>query len=557
MSDPVADLILRGAAVYTVSKDQPWAEAVAVQDGRILAVGSDGDIRNLSSPKTQVVDLDGGMILPGFQDSHCHPPAGGLERLQCDLNDINDRTGYLRTTKDYAEGNPEVEWIRGGGWYLAMFPGGTPTAAELDAVVSDRPVFLTNRDGHGAWANSKALELAGVTRDTPDPADGRIERDAAGNPSGTLHEGAMDLVHRIMPKLDPKGLAEGLMIAQRYLHSLGITAWQDAIVGDDQWGDTLQIYREAAERGDLTARVVGALWWDHNRGEDQIEEFAEFRGLGAGRFRPTSVKIMQDGILENFTGAVIDPYLDPCGVAGCGHDKEGRGISFVDPQALKGYVTRLDREGFQVHFHAIGDRAVREALDSLEAARVANGANDNRHHIAHIQVIHPDDLPRFALLGVTANCQPLWAALDPQMVDLTLPFLGPEREAWQYPFGSLKRSGARLAFGSDWSVSSPDPLEEIDIAVNRSEPDTPGPREPWLPDERVDLTAAIEAFTMGTAYVNHLDDSTGSIEPGKFADLAVVDRNLFEEDQERISEAKVILTMVEGEVVHSTGQVQG
>lgn len=550
-----ADALLIGS-VYTVDPATPRAEALAISNGRILAVGSVADLAAYRGPSTEVMDFSGRSILPGFQDSHVHTPAGGVDRFQCDLSECLDGTAYLGVIEAYAKAHPEVEWIRGGGWYMADFPGGTPTKDAVDSILPDRPMFLTNRDGHGAWVNSKALQLAGIDRHTPDPVDGRIERDASGEPSGTLHEGAMDLVVPLMPEYTREDLERGLLEGQRYLHSLGVTAWQDAIVGSDQWGQTQDIYAEASRRGDLTAKVVGAIWWDHHRGEEQIEELLDVRRrTRSGHFNATSVKIMQDGVLENGTGAMIDPYVDPCGSAGCGHDKDNRGMSFVDPEALKGYVTRLDAEGFQVHFHAIGDRAVREALDAIEAARRANGANDNRHHIAHIQVVHPEDLPRFAALDVVANCQPLWAANDAQMVDLTIPFLGPERAAWQYPFESLRRSGARLAFGSDWSVSSPDPLLEMDIAVNRSEPD--GNPEPLLPNERVSLDTAIEAFTMGSAYVNHLEEVTGSIEVGKFADLAVVDRDLFDPDIRRTSEAKVVLTMVEGDVVYEAGEQDG
>ena len=561
--DAPTDLILRGGRVFTANPAQPWADAVAIRGGRIAAVGPEEEIGTFAGAKSQVFDLPGRLVLPGFQDSHCHPPAGGLERSQCNLNDIHDRQEYLRVIERYAGANPDVPWIRGGGWYMPVFPGGTPRREDLDAVVPERPALLTNRDGHGAWANSRALQMAGVTADTPDPGDGRIERDPDGSPSGTLHEGAMDLVERVMPKTTREELAKGLMVAQEYLHSFGITSWQDAIVGSDMWGDTLDVYLDAARSGALTARVVGALWWERTQGEEQVEGLLESRARGsAGRFKATSVKIMQDGVLENGTGGMLEPYLDPCGVEGCGHDRTNRGMSFVDPEALKGYVTRLDREGFQVHFHAIGDRAVRECLDAVEAAVTANGPNDNRHHIAHIQVIHPDDLPRFARLGVVANCQPLWAELDAQMVDLTIPFLGPERSAWQYPFASLHRSGARLAFGSDWSVSSPNPLEEIDIAVNRSgPPDTPGATpdsmETWLPEECLDLATAIEAFTIGSAFVNHLDDVTGSIEVGKYADMAVVDRDLFDPGVGRISDARVILTLAEGETVFLGPEVSG
>lgn len=544
------DVVFTGGAVYTVDRSRTWAQAVAVKGGRIVRVGTDESVADLIGPKTEVHDLHGRMLLPGFQDAHIHPPAGGLEMLECKLNEAYTREGYERIVAEYASGHPGGEWIRGGGWSMDSFPGGTPTKEILDRIVPDRPVYLPNRDGHGAWVNSRALELAGITRETPDPPDGRIERDGAGEPSGTLHEGAMDLVDRVMPPVTEAEWEEGLRVAQQYLHSLGITAWQDAIVGGPY--DTLGAYTATAGREALTARVVGSLWWDRHRGEEQIDELMAKRDRSSvGRFRATTVKIMQDGVIEDFTAGVLDPYLGRDGTP-----TSNRGMSFVDPELLKASVTKLDAEGFQVHIHAIGERAVREALDGLEAARAANGANDHRHHIAHIQVVHPDDIPRFNDLGVVANAQPLWATLEGQMVNLTIPFLGPERSGWQYPFASLVRSGARLAFGSDWSVSSPNPMWEMAIAVHRKEPrryaDMAGERateEAFLPDERVDLATAIHAFTMGSAYVNHLDDVTGSIEVGKEADLVVVDRNLFDLSLDELADAKVQLTMVAGEPV--------
>jgi predicted amidohydrolase YtcJ len=450
----------------------------------------------------------------------------------------------------YAEAHPDREWILGGGWSMDVFPGGTPTKDLLDAVVPDRIVFLPNRDGHSAWVNSRALEVAGVTSATLDPADGRIERDAAGEPSGTLHEGAADLVGDVAPASTPDEVYAGLLEGQRYLHSLGITAWQDAIVSTGTWMDNYPAYLRAGDNGDLTARVVGALWWDRDRGEEQIPDLVALRERGrTGRFAATSVKIMQDGVCETFTAAVLEPYLDADG-----EPTDRRGISFVDPEALKGYVTTLDRLGFQVHFHALAERAVRESLDAIEAALLANGPSDHRHHLAHLQVVHPDDIPRFRRLRAVANAQPLWAAHEPQMDDLTIPFLGEPRWRWQYPFGSLVRSGAGLAMGSDWSVSSPDPLEEIHVAVNRvmapTYPYGNGNAEVFLPEERLDLATAIAAFTMGSAYVNHLEDVTGSIEVGKYADLAVIDRDLFAHPVEEIANAQVDATFVEGVAVY-------
>ncbi|EPR75889.1 putative metal-dependent glycoprotease [Leifsonia rubra CMS 76R] len=550
-----ADLVFTGGAIFTATGGEPTPGSVAVRDGRIVAVSagaaapsSDADIQALIGPDTEVVELDGKLLSPGFQDAHVHAVWGGLDLIRCDLALDSTRDQYLTRIRNYAVANPELEWILGGGWNMAAFPGGTPTASDLDTAVDDRPAFIPNRDGHGAWVNSRALKRAGITRDTPDPADGRIERDADGNPTGTLHEGAMSLVNRLLPETSPEDYARALMIGQKYLHSLGVTAWQDAILGGyGDAGDATPAYMEAAHSGVLTARVVGALWWDRTRGPEQIPELVLRRKNNvAGRFAATTVKVMQDGVAENFTAAMLEPYLD-----GCGHHTDNSGISFVDAQQLISNVTELDALGFQVHFHAIGDRAVRECLDAIEAARAINGPNDNRHHIAHLQVVHPDDVPRFAQLGVTANMQSLWAALEPQMVDLTLPFLGDPRSSWQYPWGDLHRAGTHLASGSDWSVSSPDPMAAIHVAVNRiaAPGHEEGNYEAFLPEQSLDLLTAMTAYTAGSAHTNHLDE-TGTIEVGKFADLVVLDRNPFTGPVEEIGLTRTEQTFVEGERVY-------
>ncbi len=499
------------------------------------------------------------MLLPGFIDSHIHASAGGLSRIRCDLSEAHSLGDYLATVRGYAERNPAAPWITGGGWSMDVFPGGVPRKEDLDRAVPDRPVFLANRDLHAAWVNSRALALAGVDASTPDPADGRIERDARGEPSGTLQEGAMGLVERVMPGPGLDEQVAGISEAQRYLHALGITGWQEAIVGDYAVvPDCFEAYLEAERRGLLTARVVGALWWQRGAGIGQLDGLMDRRAraaeagrTGPGSFRATSVKIMQDGVCENFTASMLAPYLDAHG-----HATAGAGASYFDPQELKAAVTAIDARGFQVHFHAIGDRAVRETLDAVEAALVANGPGHGRHHVSHLQVVHPDDLPRFRELSVMANCQPLWACYEPQMTELTLPFLGPERAGWQYPFGSLSRSGAQLCFGSDWPVSSADPLWEMHTAVNRTvAPGYPyagdGGEEPFLPSERIDLATALAAFTIGSAYVNHAELETGSIEVGKQADLVVLDRNLFGHPADEIALAQVDLTIVNGAVVHA------
>ncbi|KAB1886664.1 amidohydrolase family protein [Microbacterium maritypicum] len=550
MTVTYADLVftggVRGGRVFLSDAARSTARAVAVTAGRISAVGH--DVSALIGPDTEVVDLDGGLLVPGFQDAHVHPVWGGLDMLRCDLSALATREEYLARIAEYAAEHPDDEWILGGGWQMSAFPGGTPTAADLDSVLPDRPAFLPNRDGHGAWVNSRALALAGITRDTADPADGRIERDAGGAPSGTLHEGAMGLVNRLLPVEVPERLVEALLQGQRHLHSYGVTAWQDAIVGTEYGdaGDPLPAYLSAAASGALTGRVVGSLWWDRSRGLEQIDDIVARRDAGTvGRFRARSVKIMQDGVAENFTAAMLEPYCD-----GHGHPREDSGISFVEPELLKEAATRLDALGFTLHFHAIGDRAVRECLDAVEAALVRNGPRGNRHHISHIQVVHPDDIPRFRALDVTANMQMLWATLEPQMVDLTIPFLGEQRSTWQYPFGDLLRSGATLAAGSDWSVSTPNPLAAIHVAVNRRSAPTEweGDYEAFLPEQAIDLATALVAYTAGSARVNHLDD-TGTIAVGMRADLALLDRDPFEHPAEEIGLTEVRGTWVEGERV--------
>ncbi|NEA71829.1 amidohydrolase [Streptomyces sp. SID13588] len=563
-----ADTVFVGGRVFTGTSSAPIDAAVAVGGGRILAVSDETSVRALADGDTEVVDLAGGLLVPGFQDAHMHPAVAGVQMLRCDLSEERSVEGYLAVVAEYAKANPDADWISGGGWSMDVFPGGTPTREMLDAIVPDRPVLLSNRDGHGARVNSLALRLAGVDRDTPDPVDGRIEREPDGTPAGTLQEGAVGLVGAHLPVATPDEALAGLLVAQEYLFSLGVTTWQDAMIGVFPGNpDNFDVYVRAAGEGSLQARVVGALWWDRERGLEQLPELEERRRTGqVGRFNATTVKIMQDGIAENFTAGLLEPYLDHCGCA-----TDNSGLSFVDPQLLDDAVRVLDEAGFQIHFHALGDRAVREALDALAGAKAANGTNDNRHHLAHLQLIHPDDLGRFAELGAAANIQALWAAHEPQMDELTIPFLGSERAALQYPFGDLLRAGARLVAGSDWSVSSPNPMWGIHVAVNRAVPaEAPNapqahdaaedvhssdsstaqePAKPFYPEQALTLAQALTAYTAGSAWVNHLDDVTGTVEVGKYADLVVLDRDPFERPALELAETRVLRTYIDGRLV--------
>ncbi|WP_395694143.1 amidohydrolase [Nocardioides sp.] len=519
--------------------------SVVVEGDRIVSIVPEdaGSLSGLGRD-VEVVDLAGGLLLPGFTDAHVHPIQGGLERMRCDLSELGTREEYLAAIRAYADSHPDAPWILGGGWAMPAFPGGTPTAADLDTVVPDRPVFLPNRDHHGAWVNARALELAGVDEHTPDPPDGRIERDADGRPSGTLHEGATALVARHLPRTTGAEYYAALLAGQSYLHSVGVTSWQDAIVGAySGMDDPASTYERAVASGELRSHVVGALWWDRRLGTDQVGELAARRAaMTGGRFRATTVKIMQDGVAENGTAAMLSPYLDPCG-----HPTDNSGHSFLTADAIRDAVRALDAAGFQVHVHAIGDRGVREALDAFEGSDPAL-----RHHVAHLQVVHPDDVPRFAQLGVAANLQMLWACLDDQMVDLTLPVLGEERSRRQYPFGDLHRAGARLVAGSDWPVSTPDPLQAVEVAVTRSER---GGRGALLPEQALGLATALAAYTSGSAWVNGRGpgdaQTAGVLRPGAVADLVVVDRDPFAGPAEEIGSARVVSTWIEGSPVYT------
>jgi predicted amidohydrolase YtcJ len=512
--------------------------AVVVRDGMVeavLPVGAD-------VPRGDVVDLAGGLLTPGFTDAHVHAVQGGLELLRCDLSGLERGEDYLSAVAAYADAHPGLEWITGGGWSMSAFPGGTPTKEDLDAVVPDRPVFLPNRDHHGAWVNSRALALAGVDRSTPDPSDGYFERDADGNPTGTLHEGAMHAVARLLPETTGADLRDALLAAQSHLQALGVTGWQDAIVGDYAgMTDPGPTYAAAARAGDLTAHVVGALWWDRDRDVEQIADLVARReAYTHGRFRATSVKVMQDGVPENGTAAMSAPYLDRCG-----HATTNAGHSFVDPVVFRRAAPALAAAGFQIHVHAIGDAAVTETLDALET--IGPDTGDLRHHVAHLQFVRPEDRGRFGRLGVAANLQSLWACLDDQMVDLVLPAVGPDRACWQYPWADLLAGGARLVSGSDWPVSTPDPWQALHVAVNRAQPGDG--REQLLPEQSLTLASALSSYTAGSAWVNHRDDA-GVVEPGRTADLVTHDRDPFQRPPEEIHATRVTGTWVGGSAVY-------
>jgi len=533
---PPADLVLRTGRIYTLDDARTWAEALAIDDGRIVFVGPNAGVDAFVGPETRFVDLEGKMVLPGFHDSHVHPVSGGVELGQCNLNGLSTREGLFAAIEECAARTPDEEWLVGGGWDLPLFPGASPHRSELDRLSPDQPAYLSSADGHSTWVNSRALDIGGIDATTPDPPNGRIERDPkTGEPTGTLRESASALVSKHLPPLGPEDYAEGLKRALRMANGFGITSLIEASARDR----TLEAYAALARSGELTARVRVSLTVDESKDESQVDELVEMRArYQAEGIRADAAKIFADGVIESGTAALLEPYVD------FGH----RGELNFKQEVLNRLVARLDKEGFQIHVHAIGDRAIRASLDAFEKARAANGPRDSRHHISHIELFHPDDIPRFRSLGVVANFQPLWAFADTYITDLTEPQLGPERSRWLYPIKSLKDSGAVLAAGSDWSVSSMNPLDAVQVAVTRRDLRAPeGPS--WIPEERVDLDTILAAYSRGGAYVQHQEALTGSLEVGKRADVIVLEKNLFEVPETEFHRVKVLLTLLDGNEV--------
>ena len=548
-----ADLIVHNATIYTVNPDQPWASAVAIKEGQIIYVGDDHGAQELVDSETQTLNLHGRMMLPGFHDIHVHPVESGVLYQQCVLFDIRGVPKLLDKVKECALANPDDEWIVGGGWTLDNFiPTGLPDKKLLDDIVPDRPVSLKSSDGHSLWVNSKALEFAGIDATTPDPENGRIDRYPNSNePSGSVQEdSAIMLVADHEPPLTSDDLINGLKYSRDLFHSYGITGIQDALLklepGDGYYG--LDAYNQLDARDELNLHVVAALFWENTVPlTQQLPKFLHARKQQPtdGNVKATAIKIWQDGVIEAQTAALLEPYSD--------RSDGFRGDLQNPPDDLNKAVIALDAANFQIHFHAIGDRAIRVSLDALEHAQKANGSRDGRHHLSHIQLFDPGDIPRFADLNVVANFQPLWAIQDSYITDLTWPRLGEERSKWLYPIGTMQRSGARVGFGSDWYVTSVNPLDGIETAVTRLDPN--GLTDvPLGVGEEITLAEAIENYTINGAYVNFLDDQAGSIEAGKQADLVILDKNLFAIPAQEINETKVIATLFAGCLVYTSSE---
>lgn len=542
------DRVLQGGKVY-LDSDQTWAEAVAIKDGEIVFVGSNEDVQQFIGVDTELTDLAGRLLMPGFHDAHIHTSFGGAMLTGCSLEGIDTVEATLDKISACAQSS-DKEWLMVENFDLSLFGVNGPDKALIDNIVSDRPVVVGAADGHNMWVNSKALEMANITSATAQPNNGVIEHYDNGEPSGTLRESARDLMTAVAPAPTEEELKRSALVAVRAMNEVGITSVIDAWSG----AADIEAFQSLAEDGDLSVRVNAALAYGF--GDmfilDKPKVYEEILNNRASyardRFRINTVKLFADGVLEGETAAMVDPYL---------LENPHRGNLTFSEALMIDIVTELDAMGVQVFTHAIGDGAVRATLNAIEHARKKNGVSDLRHHISHLQLVHPDDIKRFAELDAVANFQALWAYPDEYITELNLPVVGQERVNRMYPIKSILDTGAVVVGGSDWNVSSMNPLEAIETAILRSDAINNGSNASNDPKhsavlneaERVDLRTMVRAYTSAAAWSMHQEDLTGTIEVGKRADLIVLDKNIFDLDTALISEAKVMMTLVDGETV--------
>ena len=535
------DTAFINGGIYNSDEFHTWSEALGIDDGLIVIVGSNDEVRELIGNKTNVIDLQDKMLMPSFHDGHAHVEYGGRDKIGCR---INGRSSSMSTRQQLNECAKNLnlkkdEWLTGGGWELFDFPDGNPSSEILDEIFGDRAVFLSDAFGHNGWVSSKALEIAGINSATLDPPNGKIVRDPiTGKATGTLRDSAMYLILEWLPKLTVKQQYEALILGIKEANKFGITAFIEP--GVDQ--RRARLYKNLEDNEDLTARVMLALSPINSLpgsvGSELFDLLAEREQYRGRYLNPDSVKIYIDGVIETQTSNMLEPYNDG-----------SNSPPFYNQTELDELFQRLDEMKVQIHTHAIGDGAIRNALDAYEYAFLENGPNDNRHLIVHLQLIDDEDHSRFGELGVAANFQCLWCYPDPY-IGFAEDAVGEDRVQKFYPVRSMQKAGALLVGGSDWNVTSLNPLEAIETAIRRQDPYTmTGPT--LGQNEEVDLYTALDMYTRNAAYVMRLEDKTGTIEVGKRADLIVLDRNLFEIPVTEISEAKVLLTLMNGREVYN------
>lgn len=534
-----ADILLTNGQIYTMAAARNKVQALAIKAGQIIFTGPDQSAQSFIGPKTKIINLQERMVLPGFTDSHIHPIGGGTRLMNCDLTDLRTAEEVLEKLKSYVHSHPGKEWIIGGGLWLPAIENGRPSAAILDKIIPDKPVYITSADGHSAWVNSKALEIGGIDANTKDPNNGVIERKANGIPIGTLRESAMGFVSKHIPESSAQERVAALRKAQALAHQYGITAWIDASVGASAIEAYLELEKAEALQLDIDLSITASVTKAAKAVPDIIAVYEKYQPLSKS-IKMKSTKIFIDGVVEGKTAALFENYVG----------ERHKGLAYLDQAPYNEMIAAFDRAGIQVHVHACGDKGVNMTLNAFEYARKHNKVRDARHHIVHMQLMHPDDINRFRELDVVANIQPLWATPeDTYISELTIPVVGPERTEWIYPFGAIAQSGAVIAHGSDWPVTTMNPFHAIQVAVTRRGPDETE-RPAWTPQHLMDLYTVLNGYTQGGAYLMKREQDTGSLEVGKKANLMILDQDLFAIPKTAIHKTEVLMTLYEGEVVY-------
>jgi predicted amidohydrolase YtcJ len=536
-----ADLVLRNGAIYTVDQERTIAQALAIVNGRIIYVGTNDGVTAFVGKSTAVIDLGGRLVLPGFIDSHCHPSGAYKQFYEISFNGVRTIAEYQHAIREYYARHKDAKYLKGRGWSNTLFPKTGPDRTLIDAIVRDIPVSLSSEDGHSKWVNTKALELVGVTKNTPNPAGGVIEHDpVTGEPTGTLRESAAGLVASLFPDYTVDELVKGYSAYQQMAVAFGITMAHDADI--DLGSNEIAAYETLQRERRLAMRFRASIYVGPKDGLKQVAAIVAEREKHSGpHFQILAAKIYADGVVEGSTACLLEPYKHLSGTCG----------EFLwNQDTLNAMCAELDRHGVQIHVHSIGDGATAATLDAFAYAGKINGRRDSRNLITHLQLVAPADVRRFRDLGVIAVTQPYWFMKDDYYYNLQVPYLGQRRADAEYPMASFFNAGVRVTSSSDYSVTIPcNPLNAIQTGITRSRIGVTDPKEILWPQERATLEQMIASFTINGAYANFLEKSTGSIEAGKFADVIVLDKNLFKIPVTEISKAKVLLTLIEGKEV--------
>lgn len=547
LMDKQSDLIIKNGSIYTVDQGRTWAEAIAVAGNKIIFVGSDEATESYIGAETEIIDLEGKMVLPGFVDAHAHPSHGLDFFSNINLYLLGTLAEYERAIKGFVDTHPNAETFRGGGWSDTLFPHLGPSKEILDAIVPDRPIAIVSYDGHSLWVNSVTLEQAAITLETPDPEGGRIERHPdTGQPSGTLRETAAKLIESVIPEPSLEERKKALLAYQDMALSVGIIMSHDAMLDVD----SIAAFNALASENRLKMRFRGSITIEPDIGiEQQIKLVVNERSKNTHPYFQThAAKIFVDGVVEGGTAYLLDPYE---------HKPAYRGDPIWSPEILNAASVSLDKQNIQIHYHVIGDAATRITLDALEQAQESNGKRDARHLMTHLQLVAPEDIHRFAQFGVVGVPQPFWFKIDEYYSELALPYLGKERADSQYPMQSFIDAGVIMASASDFPVTIPfDPLIAIQTGIARSTISDSSEDVLW-PEERSTLEEMIVSYTYNGAYANFLEKETGSIEVGKQADMIVLDQSLFDIPTSEIAKTKVLLTIVDGQAVYKASEFAG